>query len=523
MHASTDPSGGHDHPAHESGEEAHKRRPVRELFDPPVDTFMQAAHEGIVLSNAEGAILALNPAALRMFGCESGQALGQPLDTFLPSSSRAGPRFLLDRMAGGEGARQVQAERRTARARRYDGSEFPVKLVMSRVETTGAGVARDCFVAFVRDISEQSALGTELQRLKDRLRAVFELAPVALWIAENDRIVFANRAAIRLFGAESATALLGCSIYSLLGPQSHAVLREQLAHVLAHDGDVASIPGRLVRADGEERDVDIALAGLPDHGRTTVQMVVADVTQRKREALESERSRQALRRLSANAVEVREEERRRIARELHDELGQRLTALKIDLSSCAAHNGLGVTDPKVAGMLQLIDDSISSLRRIAADLRPLMLDDLGLGAAVEWLAKDASRRLGIRIDLALEALDGVVDDRVAIAAYRIVQEALTNVARHAQASEVRIEIHEQHEELVILVQDNGVGLPASAPQVEGRFGLMGIRERVEMLGGSFELGNCSASGAYLRVRLPLLRTPAPAPDDTPQNPRSQDD
>jgi PAS domain S-box-containing protein len=496
---------------------------VREFFDPPVDTFMQAAHEGIVLSSAAGTILALNPAALRMFACDAGQALGRALDTFLPSSERSGPRFLLERLAASGSARHVQAERRTVLARRFDGSEFPVKLVMSRVETTGTGAALDCLVAFVRDVSEQSELGGELQRLKDRLRAVFELAPVALWIAESDRIVFANRAAVRLFGAESATALLGCSIYSLLGPQSHAVLREQMAHVLAHDGDVASIPGRLVRADGEERDVDIALASLPDHGRTTVQMVVADVTQRKREAIEIERSRQALRRLSANAVEVREEERRKIARELHDELGQRLTALKIDLSSCALHNGLEVTHPRVAGMLQMIDDSILSLRRIAADLRPLMLDDLGLGAAIEWLAKDASGRLGIRIDLALEPLDCVVDGRVAIAAYRIVQEALTNVARHAQASEVRIQIQEQHEELEILVQDNGVGLPALPPQAEGRFGLLGIRERVEMLGGRFEVGNRIEGGAYLRVRLPLQQAPASAGEGPAQAMRRRDD
>jgi two-component system sensor histidine kinase UhpB len=484
-----------------------------DLFDSPFGAVLRAALEAIVMFDERQTVVAANAAAQRMFGCSAEQMLGQSIDHFIPARHRAAHAAHVQRFEASHRVELSLAARRGVTALRFDGVEFPVEIAVSHVDAAGPGGSTHYHAALLRDVSQERALEEELDALQRRLRAVLELAPIAVWIADGDQVVFANRAAGRLFGAESGEALLGRTIYDLLRPQSHSALRQRVSQALAGESDLALVQGRLVRDDGQPREVEIALVALPDHGRTTVQMVITDITQRISEAVDGERSRQLLRQLSASVVEAREEERRRIARELHDELGQRLTALKMDLSSLATTTGLGPRDPRLAGMLAMLDDTVASVRRIASDLRPLMLDDLGLNAAIEWLASEASRRLGMAIEVHFDDVEHQLDGRVAIALYRMVQEALTNVARHAAASEVRIALRRRAGELVLTVQDNGKGFPAQALQREGSYGLMGIRERAHMLGGRIEIDNPADGGGRLSIHLPLApiaTTPAPS-------------
>ncbi|GAA0766931.1 PAS domain-containing sensor histidine kinase [Ideonella azotifigens] len=368
---------------------------------------------------------------------------------------------------------------------------------------------------FVRDPSQEAARRAEPHSVEQRLRTLVELAPIAIWVAEGDQVTFANRAAGKLMGTASGADLVGQSIYTLVKAESHAQLREQLMHALQHEGEFGRLQARLSH-QGREREVEIALTALPDHERTTVQMVISDVSQRNRELRESEGSRQLSRRLSANVVEAREEERRRIARELHDELGQSLSALKMDIADCARSGELQEANGHVAMLLARLDQIVQSVRRIAADLRPLMLDDLGLGDAIEWLANDFSKRLGIPVHLQVDAIEPPPSDKVSIAIYRMVQEALVNVARHSQASKVQVALHVEAGELVLSVRDDGVGLPDPPSQRESQFGLLGIQERADALGGQLELNNAGNGGACVVVRMPLAgeaanrRTPGQA-------------
>jgi PAS domain S-box-containing protein len=475
------------------------------LFDVPLGSIIRAAHEAIVMVDERHAIVAVNPAAQRMFGCTAEQALGRSLEQFIPGPHRELHAGRMNAFAASPPIERAMAMRRRVYALRSDGTEFPVEITLSSVEAAEPGGRRRYFAALLRDLSDERALQDEIEQIKQRLRAVFDLAPVAIWIADGDHIVFANLAAARLFGAESDAALLGRSIYELLHAESHVALHQQIAAALRGEPDVTTVQGRLARRDGQSREVEIALAALPDHGRTTVQLVIADVTQRRREAGEVEQSRHLLRRLSASVVEAREEERRRIARELHDELGQRLTALKMELSGLAASKRVDADDPRLAGMLGMLDETVASVRRIAADLRPLMLDDLGLNAAIEWLADSASRRLGIAIHVQLGETEPSLDERVAIAVYRMVQEALTNVARHARATRVEIALAQRGDELLLEVRDDGIGFPERALQREGSFGLVGMRERAQMLGGHLEVDNPPGGGGRVCVRVPLAR------------------
>ena len=155
-------------------------------------------------------------------------------------------------------------------------------------------------------------------------------------------------------------------------------------------------------------------------------------------------------------------------------------------------------------MLGMLDETMTAVRRIAADLRPLMLDDLGLNAALEWLARESARRMGFEVTVRLGQHDPALDKDGTIAVYRIVQEALTNVVRHAHATAVRIELRESRGELVLTVQDNGVGFTLEAARKPASFGLLGIRERAQLLGGSMQTDNPLVGGARITVRLPLL-------------------
>lgn len=216
-------------------------------------------------------------------------------------------------------------------------------------------------------------------------------------------------------------------------------------------------------------------------------------------------SRTQLQALSSHLQTVREEERTHIARELHDELGQLLTALKIDVSwlrnRCQPCET--VAAPKLDGMTALIDDSIAALRRIASDLRPVMLDDLGLKAAVEWLVEEFGKRNeAIQVELVLDLGEYELTDLVATAAFRIVQECLTNISRHAEASEIHILIGIRNDRLAIAVRDNGRGLP-SQPLPKGHYGLIGMRERAQALGGSLELSSVPDGGVSIEASIPL--------------------
>ncbi len=208
--------------------------------------------------------------------------------------------------------------------------------------------------------------------------------------------------------------------------------------------------------------------------------------------------------LSANQVEAREAERRHIAREMHDELGQRLTALKMELASMGRLSAK-LKNERVQAMIDMVDDTVASVRRIASDLRPLMLDDLGLNAAIEWLMRESTQRSGLRISHSLDetSLPAHQEATIGIAIFRITQEALTNVARHAQATEVHIELRQLDKAVHLRVRDNGKGLPTLAECRHQSHGLIGIRERVFSLGGQFEFGNSALGGAQLTVCIPL--------------------
>jgi signal transduction histidine kinase len=342
-----------------------------------------------------------------------------------------------------------------------------------------------------------------------------DAAPVALWVIEAGQVLWANQVCAHLLGEASPQAFAGRPLAQWLGAQGQAALQAAMRPDAPHQGQPC-VSLRLSRHDGVPRDVELQLSHLPWQGRRLVMVAFHDVTLRASELRQLLRSRRTLRELSASLVEAREEERRHIARELHDELGQRLTALKLEMSACAMQHQVTASEP----VFRTLDETVAAVRRIAADLRPPMLDDLGLLAAIDWLCRQHQLRTGLQIQVRIEVPADRLAPALATPVYRIVQEALTNVARHAQASQAQVHLFVRAGHLVISVQDDGVGFGVGPERPAGSFGLIGIRERALMLGGTVWMGRGEWGGAHLEVHLPLQVAPPLRPSEPDEGPPS---
>jgi signal transduction histidine kinase len=230
--------------------------------------------------------------------------------------------------------------------------------------------------------------------------------------------------------------------------------------------------------------------------------------ERKQAEADLRNSRDQLRALAAKLQSVREEERKVITRDIHDELGQALTGFKIDLAWI--RNRLANDEPsvrsqilkKIAEMSALLDTTANTVRKLCTELRPGILDDLGLTAAIEWQAREFTKRTGIRCAVTTQADNLALDSNQTTAAFRIFQEILTNVARHAQASRVNVRLETIGKEVVLEASDNGRGIRETELDGAKSLGLVGMRERALLLGGALELRSMPGKGTTVTVRLP---------------------
>jgi PAS domain S-box-containing protein len=361
-----------------------------------------------------------------------------------------------------------------------------------------------------------------------RLRGIIRSSMEAIiTIDENQRIVMFNPMAERLFDCPAADAL-GTAL-SRFVPERFRSGHE--AHVRQFGVTGVSdrqMGGRRIlyglRATGGEFPFEASISQFGDENGKLYTVMLRDISAQVDAERSLQRSHEELRELSANLLNIREEEKSRIARELHDDLGQQLTALKMDISSLELDAGTNAeARAQLRGMQRLIDATVASMRRIAADLRPVMLDDLGLVPAIDWLAIDFTNRYGIDVERRIDARHTVFSRDGATAVFRIVQEALTNVARHAQATRVDLALYLEGDLCILRIADDGIGAHELADAGRKSFGLIGIRERAHGLDGSVSIESGIGQGFAVTVTFPLatLQQDEPFsdnPDDTEEEP-----
>jgi PAS domain S-box-containing protein len=365
-------------------------------------------------------------------------------------------------------------------------------------------------------VSERFALDEQIIRsAKDAVIA----------IDEQQNIVLFNPAAELIFRCP-VEEVIGKPLERFIPQRARAVHHQHLADYGKRQDAVRAMGSDRVvtglRADGTEFPLDATISQIELKGERRYVVVLRDVTERVRMqrelrlSLESQKraeadlreSRDSLRELSAALQSIREEEKTRIARELHDELGQMLTALKMEAAAIASDLSPQQTDlvKRAQGMKQLIDQTVASVRRISADMRPVMLDSLGLAPTLEWLTNDVASRAGLAIDLVMPEGDLGASGDAATAIFRIVQEALTNVVRHAQATTVTVEIARAGGDVRVRVSDDGRGMSDADQRKARSFGLLGMRERAYVLGGGFNLRSERGQGTTVEATIPAFGT-----------------
>ena len=292
--------------------------------------------------------------------------------------------------------------------------------------------------------------------------------------------------------------------------------REEFKHQLEEQGAVRGFEHEVFRKDGGKIWISVnARAVREEQGAIQYYEGTAqDITERKAAEENLKATSEQLRALTAKLSSAREEESIRIAREIHDELGSMLASLKWDLeeiqktlSTPVDQSQLAALREKLSALMKLDDTAINAVRRIASELRPSVLDDLGLGAAIEWQGQQFQSRTGIVCvcDCSLENVE--LTESQSTTVFRIFQEALTNILRHAQATTVDITLKKEDDELVLTIRDNGRGITTDEKSDRLSLGLLGMRERVNLIGGTIHITGVEGKGTVIMVRVPIPAKP----------------
>jgi PAS domain S-box-containing protein len=446
----------------------------------------------------EGRYLEANNAFARLAGCSREEIIGKTVTELEIYVNRE----LLDRM----NALIVQ----DGKVHDYEASlgwksrELIHALVSAeRIELSGL----PCLLVVAKDITERKRAEEELLFKTALLEAESETTiDGILVVGRGDQVLLANRRFSEMWNipADLIRANDGKKLRQYVRTQlkDPDAFLERLDYLYSHEtersrDEIAFKDGRVY----DRYSSPLHAASGEYYGRI---WYFRDITERKRAEEERVRSLEQLRALAARLQSIREEERTRVSREIHDQLGQALTAIKLDLTSLARDFTAEQNQQwkRASSILGLVDQTIQSVRRISTALRPGMLDDLGLVATVEWAAGEFETRTGTKCLLDVPEEHITLDPETATAVFRIFQETLTNVARHANASEVKVRLAKQDGDLTLEVHDNGGGITEDEISSAGSLGILGMRERAFLLGGEVTVSGEPGKGTTVRVRIP---------------------
>ncbi len=370
-----------------------------------------------------------------------------------------------------------------------------------------------CVLTIGKNITERKNMEKELRRERDRIQKYLDIASVILIVIRSDqKVSLINRKGCEVLGYEEEE-VRGRSWFDAFVPErDREEVRAVFEEIVAGRVGVGEhYENPILTKDGEERIIEWHNTVLYDRegGVEGTLSSGEDVTERRLAELRLRETAEQLRALSAHLQSVREEERKAVAREIHDELGQVLTALKMDLVMMGKSLRLG-SDRELVGsmtreideMKQLVDTTIGKIRKIITDLRPEVLDKLGFLEALRWLVNEFETRSGIPCSLEIRRIVEELTGDCSVAVFRIVQEALTNVARHANATRATVRLEQRERDLVIDVIDNGVGIVREKLEDPFVLGLLGMKERARVFGGRVDIRSTRGNGTTVTIRVP---------------------
>lgn len=455
----------------------------------------------VVESDTRGIITYVNDKFCEISGYSRGELLGRD-HRFLKSGYHP-PEFFTNMWATLKAGRIWYGE---VCNRARDGSLFWVDTTITPVAGTDGQPVKYIGVRF--DITARKLAEDALRASEANYRRIVETAQEGICVIDvRGVITYLNQRMADMLG-HSVLEMQELPLLDFMDEASRAEARQKLEHRVQGEGRRHDFCFR--HKDGSEVWTIVSTNPICDEAGKVVGALgmVSDITERKRTEMKIEESREQLRRLSSHLQRVREEEKASIAREIHDELGGTLTALKMDIFWLTRKlpNNLEAVFEKTEAMSALVDSAVQTTRRICTELRPTILDDLGLVAAIEWQTREYEKRTGIECVINLAESEMPLSGACSIALFRILQESLTNIARYARATRVEVDLHRDGDGILMQIKDNGVGISEDKVLNPLSHGIRGMIERARDLGGTLLVGGAPGQGVEICARIPLPQT-----------------
>jgi PAS domain S-box-containing protein len=449
----------------------------------------QAMHDVVIIYDADGHYLKIAPTNPENFTCSPEKMLGKNVYDILPE----------------EKANHILGKiRETLKTGGIVESTYSLMISDKEVwfEAVCSPISEDTVIWVAHDFTKRKFSQEALRESEDKFRALFNNNQTIMLLIDpkTGQILDANPAASAYYGW-SVEEITQKHITDINILEKETVNSEMLRAV---SGKRHSFEFMHQLASGEIREVEVFSTPIQVQEKTLLYSIGHDITARKQAEEELIQSQEQLRALTAYWQNAIEAERTTIAREMHDDFGQSMTALKMDLAWLAKRlPEIDERADRIKGMNSLIDESIDLMRRIATDLRPNLLDDLGLNAALEWQTHEFSKRTGILVSLSLPPKEHNLDPNVRTNMFRIFQETLTNVNRHSHATHVNVNLKSKGPYLVMSIRDNGSGITENEVNDHHSLGLLGMRERAVMCGGILTISGVPGKGTTITAKIPI--------------------
>lgn len=459
-------------------------------------TLFEATEEGVFIISEAGRVIDLNPAGRKLFGFKK----TDPLDDY----------FAADFYVRQEDRRAfVKAMHRKGYVhnfettyRRFDGTTFQA-MVSATLQRDEKG--RPLFMGIIRDMTERRQAEEALQESERKYRGLIETTDTGFVILDDrGKVIDANLQYVRLTGHRRLKEIIHRGVEEWTLSKERAKNLDAVQACLKK-GSVRGLEITYLQPRGRTLTVEINATVVPGREGNRILSLVRDVTARKQNELALRKSRIELRNLSEHLQTLLEKEKISISRRIHDELGQQLTALKMDLFWLSRHFP-ELPPPfrqKTDSMSEALNETIHTVQNICEELRPALLDNLGLIDALEWQIKQFKERTGLNFALTISPRNPVLAQEDATLIFRLFQEILNNVFLHAQASRVIITLRKKANLVELIIRDNGLGITEAQINSPRSFGLLGMRERVDARGGEIKIRGLAGKGTEVAIKIPL--------------------
>jgi PAS domain S-box-containing protein len=472
-----------------------KRKAEEELIrnEEKYRTLVEQAVDAIALYDATGKILDVNTGSVNLLGYSRQELMQLSLPDILTPEEISLKPVEYDFLQMG------QSTVKQRKMKKKDGS-----IVETEVRSQQLPDGR--FLSVIRDLTERQKAQQQIEREKELSDKLIDSLPGVFYsYDEHGRFLRWNKQ-FEVVTGYSGKEIAGMHPTDFFEGEGRMRMQEKIDTVFSKG--YSDTEEEFVSKDGSSRPYFFKAHRIIIDGKPCLLGTGIDISDRKKAEKELDESYIAIRKLTRHLQNIREQERTHIAREIHDELGQQLTVLKMDVSwlNKKVASPDETVREKMKSLLSMLDETVKTVRRISSELRPSLLDDLGLTAAMEWQLTEFEKRSGIHSRFIQSGEEVLLSDSVKTALFRIFQESLTNVARHSAAEHIRVSFVQEDDQLVLSIEDDGKGFDKQQVADKRTLGILGMKERTSMIDGTYEIVSAPGKGTVVTVKVPFIHS-----------------